>query len=931
MSAYPEDHRWLKAAASCRKNPSTFFAHNNVSEDDFVLDILQALFSDDLSSGAKVVLLGLLQEHSSSLLSSPDSIEQVVGSLTNIYHQLPLDTDAFLKGQMLVTITDVLLDCSVLEEQPRIFLQFVDLLLDVVSRVNGSKDRCLRGMACECLKEIEILHPGLLSRKVDHFYAMCQLENSYSCQSYMTLFSTVLKNSLDQLLENSSSTTTHALTDLLSTRKEPLKPLNLPDNFHVKMFQLKKKVAAVPDQLPVHIDTRELKRALTYLVDHLPLMTPVSAMQTSLLVGECLSHCSSINPLILKGHVSNWASSADIALFHLVLLLKALFPTELLNADEESVLLSKLLTMANHPALSPGQRLLAFQWLEHFPERESIYPLGKPHLPGCLLVEHYTSFFPTVFDGLDTTLVKLNLLSQCIIPSALHDSSSATLMGCVDLLGKSLEYGIVGRPATSWYRALFSMLERHYGSILKEEIMNSVVSVNVRNPKYTPHTINFVECMQQVTKDSTFTVLLLETLLQHVVTSDIHKKQADLEDYLLILQRAAQEGDISPKPILNYLQMLLHRTQLMEDGSWLLGNKLLSVCHQLLQVHSKEGIYREMGDTLYTLFLSHQDLEIRERACLYYTILTSLSSEKISQILSSVGTEDSQNLTRLVTGSASVAPASPVETLDRSILKLTRICKRASASTIHLREPGDISGYNEHLQNRMEDTAIYIDFYLHFDVAEEEISSSMTRLYALMLHFDTPASYCPIPDVTVASLSVDSSSQPVEGCQTITVALKPREPVPASLSVSAIFSIADGQTYVCQLDTLEVTFDDLFITLPIMPSALPAFCDTMWEFIKKDEECRAKSECAESICTVALSRDRMRRILETDLADYVITTRDNQGDASFTVAVLLPPRWHLLLRVRLQDDISIVSIVTDNWRILPLVNRYLHCLEERQH
>ena len=45
----------------------------------------------------------------------------------------------------------------------------------------------------------------------------------------------------------------------------------------------------------------------------------------------------------------------------------------------------------------------------------------------------------------------------------------------------------------------------------------------------------------------TFTVLLLETLLQHVVTSDVHTKQADLQDYLLILQRAAQETDISPK------------------------------------------------------------------------------------------------------------------------------------------------------------------------------------------------------------------------------------------------------------------------------------------------------------------------------------------------------------------------------------------------
>ena len=43
--------------------------------------------------------------------------------------------------------------------QPQLFLDFIDQLLDIVSKVNGGIDRLLRGMACECLKEIETLHP----------------------------------------------------------------------------------------------------------------------------------------------------------------------------------------------------------------------------------------------------------------------------------------------------------------------------------------------------------------------------------------------------------------------------------------------------------------------------------------------------------------------------------------------------------------------------------------------------------------------------------------------------------------------------------------------------------------------------------------------------------------------------------------------------
>ena len=43
--------------------------------------------------------------------------------------------------------------------QPRLFLDFIDQLLEIVSKVNIGVDRILRGTACECLKEIETLHP----------------------------------------------------------------------------------------------------------------------------------------------------------------------------------------------------------------------------------------------------------------------------------------------------------------------------------------------------------------------------------------------------------------------------------------------------------------------------------------------------------------------------------------------------------------------------------------------------------------------------------------------------------------------------------------------------------------------------------------------------------------------------------------------------
>ena len=39
------------------------------------------------------------------------------------------------------------------------FTDFVELLLDTVSKVNSAMDRTVRAMACHCLSEIETMHP----------------------------------------------------------------------------------------------------------------------------------------------------------------------------------------------------------------------------------------------------------------------------------------------------------------------------------------------------------------------------------------------------------------------------------------------------------------------------------------------------------------------------------------------------------------------------------------------------------------------------------------------------------------------------------------------------------------------------------------------------------------------------------------------------
>lgn len=50
---------------------------------------------------------------------------------------------------------------DVKEKQPLAFESFVELLFDIVSNVNSSTDRTLRGIACQCLQELEEIYPGV--------------------------------------------------------------------------------------------------------------------------------------------------------------------------------------------------------------------------------------------------------------------------------------------------------------------------------------------------------------------------------------------------------------------------------------------------------------------------------------------------------------------------------------------------------------------------------------------------------------------------------------------------------------------------------------------------------------------------------------------------------------------------------------------------
>lgn len=101
--------------------------------------------------------------------------------------------------QVVVTLTIIIIELNVIRTKPRVFESFIEILFDIISKINGGPDRMLRDTACQCLQEFEMVYPGLLSASLGHFLHFCQNENTHACQGYINLFATVLEHATLQV------------------------------------------------------------------------------------------------------------------------------------------------------------------------------------------------------------------------------------------------------------------------------------------------------------------------------------------------------------------------------------------------------------------------------------------------------------------------------------------------------------------------------------------------------------------------------------------------------------------------------------------------------------------------------------------------------------------------------------------------------------
>ncbi|KAI4826610.1 hypothetical protein KUCAC02_030051 [Chaenocephalus aceratus] len=162
--------------------------------------------------------------------------------------------------------------------------------------------------------------------------------------------------------------------------------------------------------------------------------------------------------------------------------------------------------------------------------------------------------------------------------------------------------------------------------------MEELCSLYLRHTHLAPHFINLADQIQELLSESNWATEFLKALQGAITDAELTSK--DLSWHLKMLARVAEEGEIKQQGTVNFLSHIITSSSLCVKGDWRLGNFLLGVCRRLLVHPGLDALLIPLADVLQHLACRYGDTDIRDHARLYYTLLTTLSKDKLAGVLS---------------------------------------------------------------------------------------------------------------------------------------------------------------------------------------------------------------------------------------------------------------------------------------------------------
>uniref|UniRef100_A0A3Q4HJV5 AP-5 complex subunit beta-1 n=1 Tax=Neolamprologus brichardi TaxID=32507 RepID=A0A3Q4HJV5_NEOBR len=758
---------WAERISAFSRSPSGFLS--GTTAEAFLAELLRELRDDRCSyllcvSHSQILLLSPLCEHPTLLCCSDSVGEETALELMSVFAQCPPKSVQF-RCHLLLALTSVLICTSCVKSHSRASLDFLDVLLQIAQdtsdiHTDGSQ-RPLRAIACECLRELEACCPGLLSQRLELLGGLWQQETSRLHQAYAELYTLVLRNAIYQLTQEAGAGAEH-LKALLggntSAAWEADQESGLASSKDSAILSslILGPMGTVPT-LHTGPDCKELRSVLSTLLDESYLLTPLCQATLLHRLTEVVAMVPGVPPIKYVGVCPQlWRYRH---LLHATLLLKCAFTDSLFSSEDEAFVLKRLVVLSQHLLLSTPEKLFYMDCILHFPENRPIScGDGDETLPVLLTPQLASALVPTVFNDSATLLARFNMLSLVYLEEGEEGQGGQGLAYLYEHLSSLLsmvENGCSRELVVTFFRAAFLFLyyfchvERYSNDLTKQLCL-----LYLNHTKLAPHFINLADQTQDRLSESSWSVGLLKALQRVITEAPLTQLTShDLSRHLKMLARVAEEGEIIQQSSLTFLFSIVapSSSSLCTGGDWRLGNDILRVCRHLLVHPSLDSLLTPLADVLQLLVCHYADMEIQDHARLYYTLLTTLSREKLA------GTE-------------------------RAVFR-DQFSDSGFASEITLQY--QLVHINSHDS--------------HFD-----------QLFSIRLHFSlTDHHYEELGDISVPCLLRERPSAIVQ------LTLKPRKPYPTSLHASAIFTSPDGHTWHTTLPDIHVSFQQTFLPLPV--------------------------------------------------------------------------------------------------------------------
>ncbi|XP_072522436.1 AP-5 complex subunit beta-1 [Salminus brasiliensis] len=921
---------WDERISGFLLSPSLFLSCT--TPDSFLSELLDELRDDKANDYKKVLLLSPLLEHPTVLCPTISAGEGTAQELISILTFTP-QKSVSLKCYIMLAVTNVLICTSCLSNRTKVAEDYLDFLFKTIQDTNdnscGLALHPLRATACDCLREMESCNPGLLSQRLETLYYLKQQETTVLHQSYCMLYTQSLKNAI-RLLTREKDVDNAKLRSVL-TGNEGFSWKTVDSSLYTLPFSM---MTQVP-QLPTALDCKELKSVLSLLLEESYLMTPVS--QAALLRGlvEIVAMVPAISPAIFKSQLLRLFGTAEIELMHATLLMKGTFTDSLFTAEDEHFLLKRLVGMAQHPLLRTPEKLFYMNCILHFPENRPISSSGEECLPVLVTPQLTSSLLPTVFNDGATMLCRLNLL--CLVHlEADEEEEGKGLAYLFDHLMAMLKIvdnqGSREMVVTS-FRAIFIFLT-HFNHMekLSQRLVSSLCDLYSRHCRLAPNLIDLADRIQECMEESLWSVQLLKALQKCVVEMPpLQLTLQNLSWHLKILARVAQESQIAQRNTICLLLNVLINSNLCERRNWQVGNAILAVCRQLLQHPTLSEMFIELADLLQYMAKHYEDTDTQDHARFYYTLLTNLSWEKLAGILAKGpegGPAKIRSLSAIVAESDGLTSCLTVHQTEGCVLQLKKIHGHGSQGAVTSTDTLETVNEKDLLevyQEQFKTSGFASEITLRYNLTHAILNDPrFDRMFTICLHFDLNDShYADINDIYVPCLFRDRKPPQVS------LKLKPFQPYPTSLRLSAIFTTEDGLSWHTQLPDVKVSFPEIFLPVPLPLGTSHEVKQEVFDHIWKATSLGEPSSSATSLFCFKTESDALADLVKTHFEGYLIAESQDPSGV-WKVIFFLPPLFHILLMMRQAEDAVQVSIATDNWELLPHISSYLqnitvHC------